>query len=605
MNTKSLASTLALLASVVVLPAQVPQIINYQGMVSVRSLPHQGPGLFKFSLVSSNGTATFWSNDGTGVGGREPASAVALSVDKGKFAVSLGDTSLPNMQPIPPTVFTNSGVQLRIWFDDGRSGSQQLVPDQPIVSVAYAMVAAGVPDGSITGAKLAAGAVGAGQLAAGSVGMNQLAAGAVGAAQLAPGAAMANLLASSQSAVPSGGILLSLEVNSASLIAAGFNNIGTIPFLPDKWELRSTSPGPRQHHTAVWTGSEMFVWGGGESGTFLNTGGRYHFATDTWQPIPTSGAPSGRWLHGAVWTGTEMLIWGGRDNFFPSAGNKGDGGRYNPTSNSWRSISAERAPSPRSQSATIWTGSEMIIWGGVADGTITLNTGARYNPATDTWTTITTNGAPSHRQLPAAVWTGTEMLIWGGGDWNGNEFGRSFSDGARYNPATDQWRALPTNGAPRARTSPTSVWTGKEFLILGGLDWGARTSQGLAPTVGGGGRFDPATDTWRGISTTNASTSRNEHMWAWTEKELFVWGGVTSTDAGLFVLNSGSRYNPNTDTWVALSSQDAPSPRANATSIWTGGTLLLFGGYSGSGSSGFNSNYAWTPGQTIYLYQRQ
>jgi hypothetical protein len=32
----------------------------------------------------------------------------------------------------------------------------------------------------------------------------------------------------------------------------------------------------REYHTAVWTGSEMIVWGGvSQSGPYLNTGGRY------------------------------------------------------------------------------------------------------------------------------------------------------------------------------------------------------------------------------------------------------------------------------------------------------------------------------------------
>ena len=31
----------------------------------------------------------------------------------------------------------------------------------------------------------------------------------------------------------------------------------------------------------------------------------------TWRQISTAGAPSGRWAQTAVWTGREMLIWGG------------------------------------------------------------------------------------------------------------------------------------------------------------------------------------------------------------------------------------------------------------------------------------------------------
>ena len=43
----------------------------------------------------------------------------------------------------------------------------------------------------------------------------------------------------------------------------------------------------------------------------LNTGGRYDPATDTWTPTSTVGAPSGRRYHTAVWTGSVMVVWGG------------------------------------------------------------------------------------------------------------------------------------------------------------------------------------------------------------------------------------------------------------------------------------------------------
>ena len=45
-------------------------------------------------------------------------------------------------------------------------------------------------------------------------------------------------------------------------------------------------------HTAVWTGSEMIVWGGFDSGTsYLNTGGRYNPSTDSWTATSTTNAP--------------------------------------------------------------------------------------------------------------------------------------------------------------------------------------------------------------------------------------------------------------------------------------------------------------------------
>src|SRR5437773_10410381 len=75
----------------------------------------------------------------------------------------------------------------------------------------------------------------------------------------------------------------------------------------------ATPPEAREVHTAVWTNSEMVVWGGdGVLGLALNTGARYNPGTDSWTATSTTNAPDGRDSHTAVWTGSEMIIWGGR-----------------------------------------------------------------------------------------------------------------------------------------------------------------------------------------------------------------------------------------------------------------------------------------------------
>ena len=43
-----------------------------------------------------------------------------------------------------------------------------------------------------------------------------------------------------------------------------------------------------------------------------------------------------------------------------------------------------------------------------------LNTGGRYNPGTDSWTATSTTNAPAARYVHTAVWTGSEMIVWGG-----------------------------------------------------------------------------------------------------------------------------------------------------------------------------------------------
>ncbi len=47
------------------------------------------------------------------------------------------------------------------------------------------------------------------------------------------------------------------------------------------------------------------------------------------------------------------------------------------------------------------------------------------------------------------------MIVWGGDHAQG-----ALSDGARFNPATNEWTLLPAAGAPLARECHTAVWTG-------------------------------------------------------------------------------------------------------------------------------------------------
>jgi trimeric autotransporter adhesin len=157
MNTITKLSFLAALLSCSLgLRAQVPQIIGYQGKVSVSGVPWTGTGQFKFALVNSAGTTTYWSNDGTSSGGSQPSTAVSLAVSTGLFNVGLGDTSLANMtQSVPYSVFANSEVRLRTWFNDGTHGFQVLTPDQRIFAGGYAMYAANMsPSSTVNGASL-------------------------------------------------------------------------------------------------------------------------------------------------------------------------------------------------------------------------------------------------------------------------------------------------------------------------------------------------------------------------------------------------------------------------------------------------------------------
>src|SRR4029077_7423325 len=179
--------------------------------------------------------------------------------------------------------------------------------------------------------------------------------------------------------------------------------------------------------TAEWTGTEMIVWGGANQTSYLNTGGRYNPATDTWITTGVQNDVLGRARHTAVWAGDEMIVWGGADSTFNDCNT---GGRYNPSTDSWMATSLINAPSARDSHTAVWTGGEMIIWGGIfCCPAIDFNTGGRYNPGIDSWTATSIGNAPFARENHTAVWTGSEMIVWGGYNYTHNLF---FNTGGMY-----------------------------------------------------------------------------------------------------------------------------------------------------------------------------
>ena len=228
---------------------------------------------------------------------------------------------------------------------------------------------------------------------------------------------------------------------------------------------------------------------------------------DTWAATNTTNVPEARTVHTAVWTGSEMIVWGGQGN----SSRLNTGGRYTPSTDTWTATSTTNAPEVRQLHTAVWTGSEMIVWGG-ADGTILLNTGGRYNLSTNTWTATSTTGAPGARLLHTAVWTGSEMIVWGGTD---NSF--YFNTGGQYNPSADTWTATSTTGAvPEARLGHTAVWSGSEMIIWGG------NSGALQST---GGRYcAPAGPTPTPTPTPTATPTPNPHP-AFFTGETALGGG--------------------------------------------------------------------------------
>lgn len=316
-------------------------------------------------------------------------------------------------------------------------------------------------------------------------------------------------------------------------------------------------PGAREGHHAVWTGSEMLVWGGRHGAEALSTGGRFDPWGGRWEPLATSGAPAPRTGASPVWTGEDLIVWGGRS--VEDGAHLQDGARYSPAIDAWTPIDTITAPSPRDRYSAVWSGSHMIVWGGYPN----TDTGGRYDPSRDRWT-------PTHVPLvtpwglSTTVWTGSEMIVWGG---------PYASRSGRFDPVADAWRSMSAVGAPEAYYGHTSVWTGREMIVWGG------SINSYNQRLDTGGRYDPIGDAWTATSRVGAPSPRGNHTAVWTGTEMIVWGGDGETRywSESPELGNGARYDPRDDRWRAM----APGavPRQNHTTVWTGAEMIVWGGH--------------------------
>ena len=303
-------------------------------------------------------------------------------------------------------------------------------------------------------------------------------------------------------------------------------------------------------------------------------------------PISTTNAPSARYSHSAVWTGTEMIIWGGTNNGTTCYN---DGYRYNPKTNVWIPISNLNAPTARYGHSAVWTGSVMIIWGGT-DGTKNLSTGQMYDPATDTWGNATAiSNVPTARSYHSAVWDGTNMIVWGGA-----------ADGKKYNPVTNTWGGVvSTVNAPSARSYHSAVWDGNNMII-----WGGSTSN--TQWEYSGAIYNSSTDTWTSstqLTNINAA-GRYLHSAVWDGSKMIICGGAINPNMNTFICMS---YN-NSNGWQIFPNS---SQVFEHTAIWTGSEIIIWGGNYIVGSPlntgqrfGYYPNLGTTGNNTLWLYKK-
>lgn len=149
------------------------------------------------------------------------------------------------------------------------------------------------------------------------------------------------------------------------------------------------------------------------------------------------------------------------------------------------------------------------------------------------------------------------------------------------------WLRLSDVGAPSPRSEYASAMADSFLLII----WGGVDSEGNL--LNDGAIYDRRNNTWRSMSTVNAPTARKGHSAAVLSDgqylQLIIWGGEDASG----YCNTGARYYLESNVWVPIETDGAPTARANHGAVSTGNNMVIWGGENGSGNlaSGGLFNY--------------
>lgn len=236
----------------------------------------------------------------------------------------------------------------------------------------------------------------------------------------------------------------------------------------------------------VWGGSVDVRNPTGAPARALADGGSFDPATQAWSAVkaPSEHTLTPRSYHTAIWTGdtgnaataNKMLVWGGCDTDEYRFCNTyyGDGAFYDPATGTWTKLAASGvAPSPRRFHAAVYIPSraQLIIWGGER-GARHLPDGAVLDLRDMRWQRMQLG--PEGRALHSAVWSGDEIIIFGGETQDeGSTVRRYVTDIAGYTPpqsANDagRWRTFPVDYVPLRVKNHSAIWSGTSMIVWGG-----------------------------------------------------------------------------------------------------------------------------------------
>lgn len=240
--------------------------------------------------------------------------------------------------------------------------------------------------------------------------------------------------------------------------------------------------------TEVWAGTELVVWGWSATGPGPVAAALAGWSPSSgiWRALPR---PADWWKATLVVADDRLLaLFGSRGPIGEAGTHEVDAAAYELVlpDGGWRAIAPPPIPG-RVDAIAVWTGDEVLVWGGAHPGEDAAGRtdGAAYDPATGRWRVLPASPIPGGPG--PAVWSGSELLVWGGLRSPESSV-QPTAEGVAYDPATDAWRALPPSPLS-ARWDPSFAWTGRELVVSGGSAGGGPSDDAAA--------YEPADDVWR------------------------------------------------------------------------------------------------------------
>jgi hypothetical protein len=337
------------------------------------------------------------------------------------------------------------------------------------------------------------------------------------------------------------------------------------------------APSPDQTLTAAWSGKHLVAWGP------IHDPG---LSVGIWKLLPDTG----------TWSFSKVQV--GREYFHDVSGNSFNGTIKTKSvgvgpkaillrecaaglpfhhmgsvidlpTEAWRTVDYENAPTDRTGFQLMTAGNLALLWGGKSClfKREARNDGFFYDPRENTWEAIPSPPGQEERGRPTLLWAGGQLHYWGGCYYeqqsctraSGCRASEAASDctnqGWVYDRTNHRWNAMPSEGAPSARSEPLAVAAGRYLIIQGGI----LSKNGIDEWQMSGARFDVHTQKW--LPLRMPKLRYRELIWA--SPHVLAIGQPTGV----------SSYTPYRDTWSDFLSVYVPPGRPL---FWLGSQLLVW-----------------------------